>query len=42
MGALRNEDFMFLNREVSKTDIYNQVYEQYKDIYVRKDGKPDL
>jgi len=42
MGALKNEDFLFLNREVSKTDIYKQVYEQYKDIYVREDGKPDL
>lgn len=36
-----NADYTFLYNSVETTKIYQQVYEEYKDTYV-KDGKPDI
>lgn len=36
-----NKDFSFLFNHVENTTIYKQVYEQYKDKYI-KDGVPDI
>lgn len=37
-----NADFTFLFSNVENTKIYKQVYEEYKDTYLTKGGKPDI
>ena len=36
-----NKDFTFLMDTVENTELYKQVFEQYKDVYKREDGTPD-
>ena len=36
-----NKDFTFLMDTVENTELYKQVFEQYKDVYKREDGSPD-
>ena len=36
-----NKDFTFLMDTVEDTQLYKQVYEDYKDVYKREDGTPD-
>ena len=42
VNSPHNYDISYLMEEVVKTKIYDQVYEQYKDTYVTKDGNPDV
>lgn len=37
-----NANFTFLFTNVENTKIYRQVYEEYKDTYLTKEGKPDI
>lgn len=37
-----NKDYTFLFNNVEQTDLYSQVFEQYKDTYVTKDDRPDI
>lgn len=37
-----NKDFTFLMDTVENTELYKQVFEQYKDVYKREDGSPDI
>lgn len=37
-----NREFTFLMNTVEDTELYKQVYEQYKDVYLTKDRKPDI
>ena len=37
-----NKDFTFLMDTVENTELYKQVFEQYKDVYKREDGTPDI
>ena len=37
-----NKDFTFLMNTVENTELYKQVYEQYKDVYKKPEGTPDI